>query len=179
DLLLEAHVALDRVHEVRDEVVAALELDLDLGQRLVDAIPLLDQAVVQPDHEDHDQDDDRDDDDQRPVHANLRRRRHAAPRDSSLAGGTDRPPETRRFEACRRPPAVNPATVSIHAPPATRLRFETPNRAEGRNNPMELAMAALNAPTSDSAGSDGPAAIPGRPRAFGPPARGALATPPP
>jgi hypothetical protein len=36
DLLLEAHVALDGVHEVRDQVVAALELDLDLGEGLVD-----------------------------------------------------------------------------------------------------------------------------------------------
>ena len=64
DLLLEAHVALDRVHEVRDQVVAALELDLDLGERLVDPEAPLDQAVVDPDHEDHRDDDDRDDDDQ-------------------------------------------------------------------------------------------------------------------
>ena len=42
----------------------ALELDLDLGEGLVDPEPALDQAVVDPDHEDHRDDDDRDDDDQ-------------------------------------------------------------------------------------------------------------------
>ena len=68
DLLLEAHVALDGVHEVRDQVVAALQLDFDLGERLVDAQSLLDQAVVDPDH-DHDQDDDDRDDDQQGGHA--------------------------------------------------------------------------------------------------------------
>ena len=53
DLLLELHVALDRVHEVRDQVVAPLELDLDLGEGFVDPEPSLDQAVlVDPDHED-------------------------------------------------------------------------------------------------------------------------------
>ena len=62
DLLLEAHVALDRVHEVRDQVVTALELDLDLGERLVDAQALLDQAVVDPDRDDDQDDDDADDD---------------------------------------------------------------------------------------------------------------------
>ena len=61
DLLLEPHVALDRVDEVRDEVVATLQLDFDLGERLVDPQSLLDQAVVDPD-EDRDHDDDHDDD---------------------------------------------------------------------------------------------------------------------
>ena len=46
----------------------ALELDLDLGERLVDPQALLDKAVVDPDHE-HDQDhDDGENDDQREVH---------------------------------------------------------------------------------------------------------------
>ena len=69
DLLLEAHVALDGVHEVRDQVVPALELDLDLGESLIDAESLLDQAVVDPDREDDQQDDDADDDDGREIHA--------------------------------------------------------------------------------------------------------------
>ena len=64
DLLLEAHVALDGVHEVRDQVVAPLQLDLDLGECLVDPQASLDETVVDPDHEDDDQDDDGDDDDQ-------------------------------------------------------------------------------------------------------------------
>ena len=64
DLLLEPHVALDGVHEVGDQVVASLELDLDLGERLVDPEASLDQPVVEPDHEEHRDHDDRDDDDQ-------------------------------------------------------------------------------------------------------------------
>ena len=67
DLLLELHVALDRVHEVRDEVVATLELDLDLGEGFVDPEPPLNEAVVDPDHEDDDQDDDDDEDDQSEI----------------------------------------------------------------------------------------------------------------
>src|SRR5205823_5940387 len=54
--LLEAHVALDGVHEVRDQVPASLQLDLDLGQRLVDAQPLLNQAVVDQDAADDEND---------------------------------------------------------------------------------------------------------------------------
>ena len=51
DVLLEAHVALDGLHEVRDEVVAALELDLDLAERLVDPVALRDEAVVEQRHD--------------------------------------------------------------------------------------------------------------------------------
>jgi len=64
DLLFEAHVALDGVDEIRDQVVPPLQLDLDLGEGLVDPEALLDQAVVDPDHDDDQDDDDRDDDQQ-------------------------------------------------------------------------------------------------------------------
>ena len=60
-LLLEVHVALHRIDEVRDQVVASLELDADLVPRLVDHVPQPDQAVV---GEDQEQDDDRDRDQQ-------------------------------------------------------------------------------------------------------------------
>ena len=43
--------------------MAALELDLDLGEGLIDPQSLLDQGVVDPDREDDQQDDDADDDD--------------------------------------------------------------------------------------------------------------------
>src|SRR5664279_699560 len=49
DALLEVHVALDRVDQVGDQVVAALELDLDLGIGLVDAITLRYETVVDED----------------------------------------------------------------------------------------------------------------------------------
>ena len=61
-------IALDRLDEVRDQVVAPLELHLDLGPRVVDAVALLDEAVVERDHVDHEQDDDDHDGDQDPGH---------------------------------------------------------------------------------------------------------------
>ena len=61
-------VALDRLDEVRDQVAAPLELHLDLGPRVVDAVALLDEAVVQRDHVDHEQHDDDEDSDQDPGH---------------------------------------------------------------------------------------------------------------
>src|SRR5687768_3582840 len=60
-LLLEVHVALDGVDEVRDQIVAALELDADLVPRLVDHVPQADKAVVR---EDEKEEDDRDRDQQ-------------------------------------------------------------------------------------------------------------------
>ena len=47
--LLESHVALDGVDEVRDQVPAALELDFDLRVCLADAQPALNEAVVDQD----------------------------------------------------------------------------------------------------------------------------------
>src|SRR4029078_12884520 len=55
--------ALDRLDQVRDEVVPALLLDLDLRVRVVDPVPRLDQAVVGEDQEEDQQDDDDGDDD--------------------------------------------------------------------------------------------------------------------
>src|SRR5207249_2400614 len=62
-LLLEPHVALHGVDEVRDQVMASLELHLDLGERLVDPQSPLDETVVDPDDQ-HDEDDDDGKDDQ-------------------------------------------------------------------------------------------------------------------
>ena len=47
-LTLVRRVALDRLDEVRDEVPAPLELDLDLRPRVVDAVPQPDEVVVEP-----------------------------------------------------------------------------------------------------------------------------------
>ena len=51
-------VALHRLDQVGDEVVAALELHVDLGPGVLDPVPQLDQAVVHDDDDEHDQDDD-------------------------------------------------------------------------------------------------------------------------
>ena len=65
---LVGRVALDRLDEVRDQVVAPLELHLDLRPRVVDPVALLDEAVVQRDHVDHEQHDDDENADQHPGH---------------------------------------------------------------------------------------------------------------
>src|SRR3990170_4471326 len=69
--LLEAHVALDGIHEVGDEVPAALELHLDLGEGLIDAQPALHEAVVDADDRDDDHGDDDEDDDERGGHPRI------------------------------------------------------------------------------------------------------------
>src|ERR671934_155255 len=56
-------VALDRLDEVRDQVVAAPQLDVDLRPRVLGAVPQPDELVVHPDDDQEQQDDDRDDDD--------------------------------------------------------------------------------------------------------------------
>ena len=61
--LLVGGVALDRLDQVRDQVVPALELHADLRPRVVDPVPQPDEAVVPGDEHEHDQDDDHDDDD--------------------------------------------------------------------------------------------------------------------
>ena len=74
-LLLEVHVALDGVDEVRDQVVPALELHADLVPRLVDQVPQPDQAVVREDQEDDDDRDGDQQDDQPQGHVGLLARR--------------------------------------------------------------------------------------------------------
>ena len=59
---LVCRVALHALDEVRDEVPAPLELHLDLRPRVVDAVALLDEPVVQRDEQERDDDDQRDDD---------------------------------------------------------------------------------------------------------------------
>src|SRR5438552_9927258 len=66
---LMAHVPLHRVDQVRDQIMPALELDIDLGPRLLGSVPGRDQAVVGEDQPKDDQDDDRDEDP--PTHAGL------------------------------------------------------------------------------------------------------------
>jgi len=61
-LALVRRVALDRLDEVRDQIVPAFELHLDLRPRGVDAIAQANEAVVHHDEHDGDQDNDRDDD---------------------------------------------------------------------------------------------------------------------
>jgi len=51
-------VALDRLHQVRDQVVAPLELDVDLRPGVVDPVPQPDQAVVAEDEDEDEEDDD-------------------------------------------------------------------------------------------------------------------------
>ena len=49
--LLVLHVALDRLDQVGDEVVPALQLDLDLGEGVLEAVLEGNETVVYPDHE--------------------------------------------------------------------------------------------------------------------------------
>ena len=55
-------IALYRLDQVGDQVVALLELHVDVGEGLVDPLPHGDQAVVDHDRPDHEHDDDAEDD---------------------------------------------------------------------------------------------------------------------
>jgi hypothetical protein len=59
---LVGRVPLDRSHEVRDEVIPATELHVDLGPAVVDAVPQRHETVVDEHGRDERDDDDRDDD---------------------------------------------------------------------------------------------------------------------
>ena len=72
--LLVRGVALDRLDEVRDQVVAAAELDVDLGPRVLRAVPQPDEPVVDEDEEEEQRRDDHDDDHQ-PDHGPTLTRR--------------------------------------------------------------------------------------------------------
>ena len=52
------HVALGRLDQVGDQVVAALELHVDLGERVLEAVARTDQAVVHRNHEPDGEDND-------------------------------------------------------------------------------------------------------------------------
>ena len=58
---LVSRVALDRLDQVRDQILAALELHLDLRPGVVDAVAELDEAVVERDQQTDEQHDDRED----------------------------------------------------------------------------------------------------------------------
>ena len=60
--LLVRGVALDRLDEVRDQVVATLELNVDLAPCLLHEVAQLDEAVVHADRPEGEQHDDGDDD---------------------------------------------------------------------------------------------------------------------
>src|SRR4029077_9752335 len=64
-LALVLQVALDRLDQVRDQVVAAPELDVDLRERVLEAVAQHDQAIVDRDRPDDDHDDDPEND---PAH---------------------------------------------------------------------------------------------------------------
>jgi hypothetical protein len=57
-LLLVAHGVLHDLHQVGNEIVAALELDVDLAPRRLRLVAAADQAVVDGDRPQRDQDDD-------------------------------------------------------------------------------------------------------------------------
>jgi len=59
DAALVGGVALDGLDQVGNQVMAALELDVDVRKRLLDPLPECDQPVVGEREEDHDDDDDR------------------------------------------------------------------------------------------------------------------------
>ena len=73
-LLLVGHVVLDGLDQVGDEVVAALELHVDLAPGVVHLVAALHQAVVhaRQNGHDHDHDDDEDDDGDQPTLLSLR-----------------------------------------------------------------------------------------------------------
>ena len=70
DARLVRRVALDALDEVRDQVVPALELDVDPAPALVDPVAPANHPVVDPDQE-QDQDDDDDDDDDDGPHTQV------------------------------------------------------------------------------------------------------------
>jgi hypothetical protein len=55
-------VALDGLDQVRDQIVALLELHVDIGKGLADALAERDQAVIRPERKQHDDDDDAEND---------------------------------------------------------------------------------------------------------------------
>ena len=65
------HVALGNLDEVGDEVVAALELDVDLGERVLEAVAEGDEGVIDardPEAEDNDEGDENTEDDKCSTH---------------------------------------------------------------------------------------------------------------
>ena len=48
-LPLVLHIALSCLNEIRDEIVAALQLNIDLSKRVFVAVPVADETVVDPD----------------------------------------------------------------------------------------------------------------------------------
>ncbi len=71
-LALVGGVALDGLDEVRDQVVAPLELDVDLRPGVLDAVPQADEAVVGQDDVQADDDGEHDQDDEDDGHGSLR-----------------------------------------------------------------------------------------------------------
>src|SRR2546425_6815420 len=64
-------VALRRFHEIRDQVVAALQLDVDLRKGVLEAVALRNQPVVDRDQPHDGRDDDADDNPESPAHVCL------------------------------------------------------------------------------------------------------------
>ena len=113
-------VALHRLDEVRDEVVALLQLHVDVGKGLRDPLPQRDEAVVDDDGIEDDRDDDREKD---PFHA-------ASPCDRfAEAGNLTRGPRTRQAQGQRRSRAR--AISSRQAPASGRKSKRTVWRPGG------------------------------------------------
>ena len=119
-------VALHGFDEVRDEVVAALELDVDLGPSVVDTVPQPDEPVVQDDERQPEQDGDHDRDDDPGLRcdskpAGGRRSRSSLRRPGKDAGRTSRSARGPRSRPARSTPAT-PAARATRAPSSWRPR---------------------------------------------------------
>src|SRR5450631_610310 len=55
-------IALHRLHQIGDQVVALLKLDVDVGKGLIGSLPHGDQVVIDTDGPDHDDDNDAEND---------------------------------------------------------------------------------------------------------------------
>ena len=59
-LALVAHVSLGNLHEIRDQVVSSLELNVDLAECVLVTVPQADERVERPDRVQDEQNDDHD-----------------------------------------------------------------------------------------------------------------------
>ena len=132
-------VALDRLHEVRDEVVAAAELHVDLGPRVVHTVAQADELVVDEDDRQREHDDDDDGDDRDGHGATLR---HSAAGVRRVAAAPARPCRLRRGRAGDR-------TSRRGRPPRSR-RASSSARHSGGESQASTIVAAPSIPRTDS-----------------------------
>jgi len=102
-------VPLDRRHQVRDEIVAALELDVDLRPRALHLVPEADEPIVEPHHESDDHD-----------------------RDRMIAGPREKAEARSQFIACSRLPEAT-STCQLYTEDASGDRVNIVNRSQTVN----------------------------------------------